>query len=274
MGNRAVITNDLNGVGIYLHWNGGRDSVEAFLTYCKLRGFRSDSYGIARLSQVIGNFFGGGLSLGVDLCSHLDTDNGDNGTYIIKDWEIVDRKFFNGAEQNEYELEEMLLAIDESQPAKEQIGAFIKGLKVLPEELKIGDRIVYLDPLEGRTAFGTIAGIGEDRLVNGTNVKGIPYIDRYGNPEPASNRNNYVDLFDFRLAPAEEKKDEQTSVEMFINDELNGIELKFTSRPSQEVREELKQKGFKWHHKKAVWYAKNTPERLELAQDLARQLTK
>ena len=37
MGNRAVITTKENmynnGVAIYLHWNGGRDSVEAFLEY-------------------------------------------------------------------------------------------------------------------------------------------------------------------------------------------------------------------------------------------------
>ena len=36
MGNRAIITTqkdfDNNGIGVYLHWNGGRDSVQAFLT--------------------------------------------------------------------------------------------------------------------------------------------------------------------------------------------------------------------------------------------------
>ena len=45
MGNRAVITTRKAGVnpansdatGVYLHWNGGRDSVEAFLAYCKLK---------------------------------------------------------------------------------------------------------------------------------------------------------------------------------------------------------------------------------------------
>lgn len=51
MGNRAVITDKKNweqgGVGIYLHWSGGRDSVEAFLEYCKLRGFRAGDYGKA-----------------------------------------------------------------------------------------------------------------------------------------------------------------------------------------------------------------------------------
>lgn len=74
MGNRAVITTrenfDNDGIGIYVHWNGGRDSVEAFLAYCEARGFRSPSqdnaYGFAQLARVIGNFFGNGLSLGID----------------------------------------------------------------------------------------------------------------------------------------------------------------------------------------------------------------
>ena len=36
MGHSAVITtrNDLKDIGVYLHWNGGRDSVEGFLSYC------------------------------------------------------------------------------------------------------------------------------------------------------------------------------------------------------------------------------------------------
>ena len=129
MGNRAVITTkenlENNGVGVYLHWNGGRDSVNAFLKYCKARGFRhpnEDCYGWARLVQIIGNFFGGDLSLGIDQVNRLDCDNYDNGVYIIEGWEIVDRKYFSGHEQNEYDLEEMLNDIDEAQPESERLG--------------------------------------------------------------------------------------------------------------------------------------------------------
>lgn len=130
MGNRAVITTRENfnndGVGVYLHWNGGRDSVQAFLTYCKMKGYReptSDNYGLARLCQVIGNFFGGELSIGIDTCSHLDYDNYDNGTYIIDGWDIIDREYFNGNEQYNYDLYEMLCDIDNAQPTREQLGA-------------------------------------------------------------------------------------------------------------------------------------------------------
>ena len=101
MGNRAVITTapfaETN-TGIYVHWNGGRASVEGFLQAAKRLGFRSpaedDSYALARLTQVIATFFGpDGLSVGIGPCSKLDCDNGDNGVYLIGgDWEIVGRE--------------------------------------------------------------------------------------------------------------------------------------------------------------------------------------
>jgi hypothetical protein len=59
--------------------------VNAFLTYCKLKRYRSpneDSYGFARLCQVIGNFFGGSLSLGVDNIDNIELGFLDNGVYI------------------------------------------------------------------------------------------------------------------------------------------------------------------------------------------------
>ncbi len=132
MGNRAVITiynnqfpTESGQTGIYLHWNGGRDSVEAFLKYCELRGFRSpdvDNYGFACLCGVIFNFFGDGLSLGIGPTKNLDCNNFDNGVYLIKDWQIVDRKFITSSEQNEYNLEEMIIQIDKSQPESHQLG--------------------------------------------------------------------------------------------------------------------------------------------------------
>ena len=128
MGNRAVITTkenfENNGIGVYLHWNGGYDSVSAFLKYCELKGYRSpstDNYGWARLCQVIGNFFGGSTSVGIDVVNNLDCDNWDNGVYFIEDWNIVGRKYFEGEEQMNYDLDEMLLAIDRKMPKEEQI---------------------------------------------------------------------------------------------------------------------------------------------------------
>ena len=120
MGNRAVITFDKQ-VGIYLHWNGGRDSVEAFLKYCELKNHRPDDYGIARLTQVISNFLGGTTSIGVAKYSGMDCDNGDNGVYVVENWKIVERLFHEGSEQDEYKLLEMLKDIDSKQPENERL---------------------------------------------------------------------------------------------------------------------------------------------------------
>lgn len=129
MGNRAVITTkkdwETNGLGVYLHWNGGRDSVGPFLKYCKLRGFRTpeyDCYGWARLCQIISNFFGNdGLCIGIERLENLDCDNWDNGVYITEGWEIVERKYMHGDEQNEYDEQKFLEAIDAVQPLREQL---------------------------------------------------------------------------------------------------------------------------------------------------------
>ncbi len=123
MGNKAVITTEARDIGVYLHWNGGRNSIEAFLLYCKIKGYRAPEngcYGWARLCQVIGNYFGGGLSLGINRYDKLDTDNGDNGTYIIKDWQIVGRELYGGEEQDSYDLLEMIISINARQPQNEQ----------------------------------------------------------------------------------------------------------------------------------------------------------
>jgi len=90
MGNRAVITTGTapDSLAIYIHWNGGPESVLAFLDAARELGVRDplqDDYGMARLCQIIGDFMGpdGWSSLGIGKYSELDTDNGDNGVYIL-----------------------------------------------------------------------------------------------------------------------------------------------------------------------------------------------
>lgn len=123
MGNRAVICKGKHrsqAIGIYLHWNGGRDSVEAFLSVAKEKteGRRDDQLNFARLTQVISNYFDTGICFGVDLCKNLDCDNFDNGVYEV-DFEtltITGRKFFEGPEQQEYSLQEMIEEVKKAQP--------------------------------------------------------------------------------------------------------------------------------------------------------------
>lgn len=53
-----------------------------------------------------------------------------------------------------------------------------------------------------------------------------------------------------------------------LNQELNGIEVKFDAKPLQATLDELKKLGFRWHKQKKLWYAKNTPECMELAKKI------
>ena len=113
MGNRAVLqfkeNNNTLDTGIYLHWNGGRDTIEPLLEVAKEYQIRGGDYGIARLCQIIGNTFDGGLGLGIGHLEELDRDNCDNGTYVIDSgkWEIVDRLFKVNPEQKHWPFEEM-----------------------------------------------------------------------------------------------------------------------------------------------------------------------
>lgn len=70
--------------------------------------------------------------------------------------------------------------------------------------------------------------------------------------------------------PKEEKQEQQTDVKAIykLNEELNGIEITFNTIPSEEVRNELKDKGFRWSKYKKVWYAKQSADRLEFAKIL------
>lgn len=174
MGNRALIVpKDNERIGVYLHWNGGINSVTALLKYCELKGYRSfggkngDSYGIARFTQVVGNFFGGGLSLGIVSVQPPITKefaaNYDNGVYIIDGWEISRRitsRYYN----DNYNVDEMLLDIDAAQPEEEQLGkTFITAEVVDASELQIGDKVAILDT-ENHSRICEVVSLKWDRI--------------------------------------------------------------------------------------------------------------
>jgi hypothetical protein len=115
MGNRAVIAikdkfyKKEDTPCIYLHWNGGRDSVQSFLDVHNelgMRGAEDSNYALARLTQIICNALGGELSCGISIYSRADTDNGDNGVYWLDNVDeklsIVEREFAPDVEQTHW----------------------------------------------------------------------------------------------------------------------------------------------------------------------------
>ena len=201
MGNRAIVKPKGKNVGVYLHWNGGIDSVTAFLEYCKLKEYRNfggkfaDGYGIARFCQVVGNFFGGGLSIGIE----TDIDESeeyaefiDNGIYIIDGWDIVERIGAPSGREG-YDLYKMLNEIDVKQPLNERLGEdYIMAEEVNENELEVGDKVYILD-YNGKPEIFTVMGIAPEGTFRNGDVSNLPYVNKYSRDGDYSwNINNYI----------------------------------------------------------------------------------
>lgn len=208
MGNKAVITTPDKELALYLHWNGGRDTVEPLLRYCELQGYRppsSDNYGWARIAQVMCNFFGGSTSVGIDRFKNLG-DQGDNGVYIIDSWKIVGRREVsydedwnvNGwhdipesREQSEYDFDEMLRSFDEAMPEALRLGDLLDADEVPTSEVRIGD-VVFMREYESGWKTYPVVGIGEGNR-NRPELAGVPYVEHYDHDGDYSwNANNYI----------------------------------------------------------------------------------
>ena len=205
MGNRAVIINkkdmlengeiNPNQLGIYLHWNGGKDSVEAFLKYCELHGYDTpDNHGWLCLGTVISSFLGVGCSAEINIASHMDLDNYDNGVYIIDGWKIVGRKYLHNKEQHYHNLKDMLESINEKMPVEDKIDSeFFKAKFIARTNIKVGDYVFKFNTLHKLWEKCCVVGFG-DGWVNGYDVTGIPFVDKYNKEDGkmAENINNYL----------------------------------------------------------------------------------
>lgn len=102
MGNRGNViftSGEAISPNVYLHWNGGPESIYAFLEELDRRGVRADAdYEAARFVQIVGEFFASddpdsGLSLGItsaplpdidaESLGTVHTDPSDNGFYVV-----------------------------------------------------------------------------------------------------------------------------------------------------------------------------------------------
>lgn len=58
------------------------------------------------------------------------------------------------------------------------------------------------------------------------------------------------------------------NVNITLNEEKNGIELRFDGKPEAEVIEALKSNGFRWSGKQKMWFVKQTDERIQFVNSL------
>ena len=111
MGNRAVITFSTanNAPAISLHWNGGRASVEGFLTAARQLGLRharspqAQTAALDQLAEMLARFYfrcNVGMTVYRLHFAGSDRDNGDNGTYVLgQDLTILARLHHNRGEE-------------------------------------------------------------------------------------------------------------------------------------------------------------------------------
>lgn len=52
------------------------------------------------------------------------------------------------------------------------------------------------------------------------------------------------------------------------NEKMNGIEIRFPSKPSEEVRTSLKRRGFRWSRPQQMWYARHSTDKWNWAIEL------
>ena len=111
MGNRAVITFDTadNAPAIYLHWNGGRASVQGFIDAARALGLRhaptaaAQTQALDQLAELLArHYFRCNVGMTVYRLHYAgaDRDNGDNGTYLLgRDLSIIERFYKPGPDE-------------------------------------------------------------------------------------------------------------------------------------------------------------------------------
>lgn len=121
MGNRAVITQSTSNDApcIYLHWNGGADSVKGFLAAAKVFDIEgTPAEQMDQLAELLAkHFFHTEVGMTVYRYEYgrADTDNGDNGVYVINNkWDLIDRLYMKYPEQNEWNPKEIAQSIAKS----------------------------------------------------------------------------------------------------------------------------------------------------------------
>lgn len=190
MGNRAVIIEKGKLKGVYLHWNGGRDSIKPILFYCA--NFMKEDDALDTFEFVCKCI--GFEPKAFENYNVTDCNNGDNGVYIIDDkYEIIGRMYAPIKEQNEYDFVEFLLGIDKEMPKHYRKGKdfILKYLSLIrSDELDIDFDINMQTLNKGsviyyRNEFWTIIGKNNEKeqWCNGINIQNMPffnYTENYG----------------------------------------------------------------------------------------------
>lgn len=71
-----------------------------------------------------------------------------------------------------------------------------------------------------------------------------------------------------KIEEKQEIKETIEDIKIVLNEEKNGVEIHFSGKPSEDVRNNLKSNGFRWSKYNKCWYAKQNEDTLNFANSL------
>lgn len=86
--------------------------------------------------------------------------------------------------------------------------------------------------------------------------------------EETEEKNDIKETENIKDSEVIEEKENTIQVEVRFNEEKNGIELYFSNKPDEEIRDTLKSNGFRWARYNKCWYCKDTEEKRNLLRGL------
>lgn len=86
--------------------------------------------------------------------------------------------------------------------------------------------------------------------------------------EETEEKNDIKETENIKDSEVIEEKESNIQVEVRFNEEKNGIELYFSNKPDEEIRNTLKSNGFRWARYNKCWYCKDTEEKRNLLKSL------
>ena len=147
----------------------------------------------------------------------------------------------------------------EANALKEQVGHAVRYVENI---VKLFDKVAVEAVETYQMAFATDVETTEtvDEAVGETNEKEVK-----SSLSAAETESTVTDIADKNAdLPAETSKTEQYEhFSITDNAEFGSLEIKFDGKPPQAVRDAMKDKKFRWHGKKGVWYGK--ADRAEIA---------
>lgn len=77
-----------------------------------------------------------------------------------------------------------------------------------------------------------------------------------------------VEVVEEKQEVEETKNETIEDVKIVLNEDKNGVEIYFSGKPSEDVRNNLKSNGFRWSKYNKCWYAKQSEDTLNFANSL------